>query len=127
MRNDKLLLELADVLEQHEGSFDMRWFRPSTYKCGCAAHVGYRAGIGCSVPSTPRTSSKEIFWMYVNQFTTEEAEQDWLFASGWFAIDNTAAGAAARIRHLVANGLPDDHVDQQRGLVPYLFTAIANK
>ena len=43
----------------------------------------------------------------------------WMFGDDWKHVDNTAAGAAARIRYLVNGGeYPEDWVDDPR---PALF------
>lgn len=39
----------------------------------------------------------------------------WLFSDGWRETDNTPSGAAARIRHLLSHGLPEDWREQMSG------------
>lgn len=51
-------------------------------------------------------------------------EFSWCFSGGWYWRDDTPAGAAKRIRHLIYHGLPADADDQLEGHAPYIFGAV---
>jgi hypothetical protein len=47
----------------------------------------------------------------------------YMFGSAWVYIDNTPKGAAARIRHYVANGLPSNANRQRLGEAPLTYVS----
>lgn len=51
------------------------------------------------------------------------AEWIWIFESEWEGVDNSREGAAQRIRWLLANGLPEDHIAQRYGEAPLCYKA----
>ena len=51
----------------------------------------------------------------------EKSLWGWLFSSSWSDVDNTALGAAKRIRYFLDNGLPNDWYDQMTGAEPIIY------
>lgn len=73
--------------------------------CGtsaCAAGWGIVMGIGIS-----NDPSERILAYIRRAYTGDDGDlHDWLFSLHWVAVDNTALGAAARIRYFLKNGVP---------------------
>lgn len=125
--NRKLLEKLAEVLEKYDGPFDMANFDPRNDDCGCAAHIGAIYGVGefpvvVEYNDDDEPDEMDGFDDYVEQFELTHEENDWLFDGYWYEIDNTAKGAAKRIRHLLKHGVPSDYRMQINGRNPYLFS-----
>lgn len=111
------LARLADhlaSLPRDYHHFGMRNYR-DRQPCGvvaCAIGHGPAAGIGVSSPVAIGTKDYEpSSW---EQYSAEHLVSwdtiDWvfLFSSAWASVDNTPQGAAARIRHWLAEGLPPE-------------------
>lgn len=94
------------------GSHDARV--PVCGTAACAAGHGPTAGI---VPLKGETWSEYS----VRAFCSDDKDWNWCFDAYWSKVDNTAHGAAARIEWLLANGLPDDAVDQRWGDAPLCY------
>ena len=125
--NKRNLLKLAHyletVVEAQEMAFDMSDYREDEsgpnepHTCGTAAcALGYAPHV---IPPLPG----ERYWVsYGNRaFEMDNSEWDWCFNSDWAGPDNTAAGAAKRIRHLCERGLPENWEEQMLGKAPYIF------
>lgn len=85
--------------------------------CGavaCAVGHGPAAGIPAHYGEGWNRYSERVFDL-------PDMAWDWCFSDAWKKVDNTPHGAAARIRYLLANGLPDDAFEQQKGTATYLF------
>lgn len=73
--------------------------------CGtvaCAIGHGPTAGIAPS-------KNREDWWVYAkDKFTNHNNEVfEWCFGADWSYYDNTPHGAAARIRYMLSNGVPN--------------------
>ncbi len=82
----------------------------------CALGNGPRAGIPALVA--------EYWWTYSSRafgLRADSGAWDWCFDLNWRYIDNTPRGAAARIRWLLAHGLPSDYRKQMYGDVPLYY------
>jgi hypothetical protein len=51
----------------------------------------------------------------------ESDDWDWLFGSQWVHCDNTPIGAALRIEHYIAHGLPENWKAQLIGFAPLCY------
>lgn len=127
-----------EILAKHldkvpEKDFDMSWYAYDEHKdtldvqqhecmtVGCA--LGYGPSAGLPVIETDRdwlSYSRRVFGLHIDQ-----PEWDWCFSGVWEHRDNTPAGAAKRIRHLIEHGLPADAESQQWGEAPYIFAPVA--
>jgi hypothetical protein len=128
--NKSNLTILADYLDTLPSPrFDMTYFardehdevltRPVTHECAtvaCAVGWGPAAGIPVNDASCWTQYSRDAFGLEPNLDAW-----NWCFAGAWSHIDNSPAGAAKRIRHLIEVGLPWDAERQRHGLTPYIF------
>lgn len=98
--------------------FDMEEFTlgeiTEEYPCGTAA-----CALGSLPVMIPREEG-EGWCDYGNRVLgihsfEHEYEWDWLFSCKWSSVDNTQAGAAARVRYLLDYGLPEDGEEQMLG------------
>jgi len=130
--NKNNLLLLADFLEGlHQNEFNMSFYAsdahgqyqrdPQANVCNtvaCAVGWGPSAGI-------PIMAQERDWQSYsVRAFGLSEYSNEWLwcFSGSWSRVDNSPAGAASRMRHLVSSGsAPSDAAKQSIGLAPYLF------
>jgi len=115
----KRLAKLADFLDTvPEDQFGMSDFRFEDY---CAKDLRTCGTAGCAIGWAPAIMHSAI----VDRFRNERGRIDFydisnhyynapvgsmlflfLFSGGWVDIDNTAKGAAARIRYFLEKGLP---------------------
>lgn len=107
------LKKLAEYLERGElqAGFYMREFfdnKTSSYYAATCGAAGSAAGHGPYAGIEKRET--EDWHEYVERVFTPISSPlfHWLFSSGWFYADNSAAGAAARIRLALAYGVPTD-------------------
>ena len=129
----KNLLLLADGLEGiPQEFFDMGWYRSEgeiTKNLTDCGTVGCALGWG---PFIKGIAPKEEHYgnyvgLYFERYTkmfmssTYSPAWQWCFASRWRHTDNTATGAALRIRELVNNGLPITWWDQMNDSKIYMF------
>lgn len=113
----ELLEQLETVLLSHTGPFNMANYRPLSSQCGCALHLAHQNGIG----DTRLTS----FLYYANQFGLTPRQQLWIFDADWVNVDNTAAGAAKRVRYLLDNGdAPSNSMEQVHEASLYIFSEL---
>ncbi|KQS84288.1 hypothetical protein [Rhizobium sp. Leaf383] len=128
--NAKNLMQLADYLKGVEpAAFDMSWYTRDehgdrlelgAHECGtvaCAAGYGPAAGI--------EVLPEDKFWGdYVRRAFAIQAYDpafEWCFSAAWCLVDNTPAGAAKRIEHMLEHGIPENWKAQMYGWEPYLF------
>ena len=103
MNVDNLTI-LADWLEanrewiERENRFDMENFTCGTVHCpaGWATHV---PEFDTSIVSFSENGYYEFI---MKMFSLEKTEYYFLFSNAWVEIDNTLAGAIARIRYLIS-------------------------
>lgn len=84
---------------------------------GCA--VGWAPAAGLPIIETDTDwaqYSERVFGM-----KTSSPAWQWCFAGPWAWVDNTPAGAAKRIRHLINEGIPGNFWQQMTGKAPYIF------
>jgi hypothetical protein len=131
--NIENLTILADFLDTLPApKFDMLFFardehyevldRPETYECAtvaCAIGWGPAAGIPLNGAVSWTGYSRYAFGLH-----PQLGPWNWCFAGAWSRIDNTPAGAAKRIRHLINHGLPENAEAQRHGEEPYIFGAV---
>lgn len=87
---------------------------------GCALGYGPEAGL-------PPQGNEE-WGDYCNRvfgLISHSAEWGWCFDQEWARVDNTPAGAAKRIMHLVEHGLPENHQLQRWDRAEYMFREAA--
>ena len=118
------LLRAANYIEKiPQSAFSMRLFRSGdekTHECGAIGCV-----IGhCTVLDAPenlplyKNNGGINFWRWSENFfgcKVHSPEWEWCFSSNWKGVDNTPTGAAARIRYLVKNGVPENRRKQMLG------------
>ncbi len=114
------LTKLANYLDSVEPpKFDMRWFNDNIHNrgpsgnpnvCGtvaCAVGYGPAAGIEpCHDDTWASYAKREFVGEDGYRFDIDSPVFDFLFDSDWEDVDNTPAGAAARIRYFLKNGIP---------------------
>lgn len=113
--NRAALTKLADHLATNvsQAEFAMEDYCSECGTIGCAAFHATK----CVEPLRGRDwgdYEKEVFHLHVNEWL-------WCFSGSWARVDNTPAGAASRIRHLLNSGLPEDFRQQMRGQVPISY------
>jgi hypothetical protein len=91
-------------------------------KCGtvaCAAGHGIAAGI-------PARDTDLDMWCFYSQraFCPEGEAWDWCFEAEWSDVDNTPAGAAARIRLMLKHGVPENYYAQMHGRAPLSYAVV---
>jgi len=94
---------------------------PEEHACStvaCAVGHGPNAGIRVYKDTSWFTYCERVFGV-----SEHSDEWDWLFHYNWANIDNTAFGAAQRIRHFLKYGIPDDAWQQRRGEVLLCYSA----
>ena len=83
----------------------------------CAAGHGPSAGVAAE--------DGEAWDTYVGRAFGADDREDklyiWIFAPEWEVIDNTANGAAARIRYFLEHGLPENYHQQWQGEAPLCY------
>lgn len=87
--------------------------------CGtvcCAAGHGPAAGLPAEGHEDWVTYTQRVFGV-----GGLDDRHCWMFAGAWFMRDNTPAGAAARIRWLLAHGVPLDVWEQITGQAPLCY------
>ena len=119
--NKENLLKLANYLEQLPDDyehFDMHDFAPDgIIPERIHTEINHCGTVACAVGHAPialNLSEKDIkgmHWMdisnnYLLARRINEEEWDWCFSPVWYSIDNTAKGAAKRIKTLLEKGLP---------------------
>jgi hypothetical protein len=132
--NTANLLKLAEYLEALPADyrhFDMELFiksgtefRPTypakaeeTIKhCGTAAcAIGHGPSAGILPPSIPAMNNWGVYCEEAFGMNFMDNEGQWCFGSNWCEHDNTPAGAAARIRYLLAGKpIPLDYDEPQK-------------
>ncbi len=116
------LAKLANYLDSVEPpKFDMRWFNNGTFNKGCTGSPNVCGTVSCAVGHGPAAGiepcpddtwasyAKREFVGYDgddNEAYIDNPVFDFLFDSDWEDVDNTPAGAAARIRYFLKNGIP---------------------
>lgn len=134
------LSKLADVLDTVDDSgFDMVHFSVDSNGCkrGVSAPDPECATVACAAGHLPlvvephTSESTEDEWEgYVNRVTGVDVVSDiagdldgwdWLFITNWCRVDNTAKGAAQRIRYMLNKGIPNDASCQIMGLKPLCY------
>lgn len=116
---------MKTFVEQGGMSFEQADRSPMAGDCGtvaCAVGHGPAAGI----PPLPIDGDADCWgedWFEYSDrvFGLNDPEWTWCFSGSWQMIDNTHHGAAKRIRHMLAHGVPDDGVAQSFGDAPYMF------
>lgn len=87
--------------------------------CGsvaCAVGHGPAAGIPFS------HEDAQCWALYGDRvFGLSEREWPWCFGYSWVNADNTPHGAAARIRYMLACGVPDNQEEQRLGRAPLCY------
>lgn len=123
------LAKLADFLDSGDPRihFDMSSYTSSGPD---TAHVLKCGSVGCAVGHGPMagvSAKRNEDWTdYCSRvFTPDYDAWGWMFGASWQDVDPTAKGAARRIRHYLANGVPVDSVDQRWGQAPYIFAETA--
>jgi hypothetical protein len=117
MPNEENLLKLAEYLEGDElkAGFHMQAFSEELPDCGtvCCAlgHMQFLFDLSEHKEFFPRKPGEfEITWGTVCEefcgFKTGSPEYHWLFGMQWQWYDNTAKGAARRIRMMLEKGVP---------------------
>lgn len=124
IQNLSILADHLNTVKQfkfHMGAFmlddDRCEVNPSRHDCGtvaCAIGHGPWAGL-------PVENDRSWFDYSERVFGISNWAWNWCFAADWRGVDNTPAGAAKRILHLIKHGLPDDFFSQMRGRSPYIF------
>ncbi len=78
-------------------------FQPQPLECG---------SVGCAVGHGPNAGVPwDGYHDWLAYATGEFGDgYEWCFSGSWSAFDNTALGAAKRIRYMLANGLPNASV-----------------
>ena len=119
--NKENLLKLANYLEQlpeDYDHFDMGRFAPEDITPErIHTEINQCGAVACSVGHAPialKLSEKDIKdmnWLYISTNylickRTNKDEWAWCFSTEWYSIDNTAKGAAKRIKTLLEKGLP---------------------
>ena len=131
--NKKNLLILADGIEGiPDEFFHMRYFREISNHLkhdltdcgtvGCA--LGWGPFIKGLKPIVVYEGQRLItFGSYCREYFCDNSSGYWYwcFSQDWRDADNTAFGAALRIRELVENGLPSNWEEQMEGDAPYMF------
>jgi hypothetical protein len=74
--------------------------------CACALGHGLAAGIAPLAPLAEVTFQWSFWQSYSEQFVDGDRQWQWCFSDAWGDFDNSHRGAAARIRYLLANGVP---------------------
>ena len=116
------LTRLADYLAKGKTKhqFDMRDYYEES-PCGtvaCAAGHGPAAGV--------RMMKAEDWVEYVDRvFGESVAQWYWCFCDCWGSTDNTPQGAAARIRYMLENGVPENYDEQMCGDEPLSYEVTA--
>lgn len=126
VKKDFVLEEEFDE-DRYFDSRDALNSRPSLMKlsyytepdCGtvaCAVGHGPLAGIAPLEDESWFEYSKRVFGApYGSLFR-------WLFDDNWANVDDTATGAAARIRYYLEHGIPENYYDQHFGRAPLCYT-----
>jgi hypothetical protein len=127
VENLTILANYLDTVSQV--NFDMRTFSRDqdgddipleAHECGtvgCAIGHGPDAGL----PFEPQDIGDWVgYGERVFGLGTKNPGWDWCFSASWAWIDNSPAGAAKRIRHLIEHGVPSDALGQRLGN-NYLF------
>lgn len=135
VENMNRLADYLDALPADYEHFDMRMYRsyygiectfPSPYPLGCGAVACAIGHAPLALPDVP-LGAGETWLDYTNRVLIDDSdERYWCFDYFWAAIDNTPGGAAARIRWLIAHGLPDDWRRQMLGYAPLCYREIAS-
>lgn len=130
--NKENLLRMADHIEKvPQEMFDMDIFRSGSLNPRECKSVGCVIG-HCTILDTEKNIGKFRYsWGGINFFEwskgftgiNDEADDIWqyLFGEIWVFSDNTPAGAAARIRYFVENGLPETWQEEMRGNAPLSY------
>lgn len=125
--NKERLLYAADWLEANvpQEMFDMESYRqgqsqtPECNSVGCV--IGHTTAIDReNVIKNYTTKNGDIMfraWSYYYFELTDE-EWSWCFGGIWGTTDNTVKGAAARMRYLANNGLPENWKEIKYGEDP---------
>lgn len=82
--------------------------------------------VACAIGHGPAAGIEplmgERWYTYAHRcFGAGELLFRWLFESDWWAVDNTAKGAAARIRVVLESGIPRSFNEQMRGTYPLCY------
>jgi hypothetical protein len=116
--NSANFLQLADTLDTvPDDKFEMRAFAINRdgeslwdiedYHCGTAGcAVGWAPKAGFPILDTD--SDWTAYSTRIFGLAWDDYRWDWCFAGQWSGHDNTPKGAAARIRHIVNHGLPEN-------------------
>lgn len=113
-----------------QAQFDMRTYASmeEDYDLPIDAHECKTAG--CAVgwapaAGLPYNCEWDRDWMEYSErvFDMKAGDPAWLwcFSAYWGYVDNTAAGAAKRIKHLINEGVPGNFWEQMLGRAPYIF------
>lgn len=125
--NRENLETLATFLEQlPQDKFSMQTYARDEHGEGLDLEVHECMSIGCAVGWGPTAglpvSTEDLGWASYSQrvfgIEFQSNEWNWCFGWDWHRSDNTPTGAAARIRHLMNHGLPENHRDQSYGRAP---------
>lgn len=99
--------------------------RPGCGTVCCALGHGPLAGI--EVGDAPDWLSYSenflslVFTLETQRSIANDNAWDWCFASDWDVVDNTASGAAARIRWMLNHGVPEDFQDMIDTVIPVCY------
>lgn len=120
-RNKENLLKLSDyhkgVLKAEFGMWpaDKEWDQPPF----CLLRGGPLAGL-----YKPRSEGWEEYSLRNYGIQVTHPAFTWLFSREWESIDNTPAGAAARVDWLLEHGeVPGDYLEQLGGESPLCYSA----
>jgi hypothetical protein len=103
--------EMRDFVQS--GEYEKREFvhQPACGTAACAVGHGPNAGI----EPAPYLESWRDYSVRAFGLNFWSPDWDWCFSGEWADVDNTVHGAAKRVIHLLANGLPEDAEGQRCG------------
>ena len=121
--NRENLKKLSDYLLSGElkAGFDMGQYADTNdyrvTECGsvgCAIGHGPYAGI-------PKQRGEDWFEYVDRVFTYDYDIIEWCFDILWAEVDNTPRGAGLRIKWLLDHGVPENYVEQMKGIDPLCY------
>jgi hypothetical protein len=119
--NLEILATFLDRIPQ--GTFHMQTCAEDTHGDDLSPQAHECMSVGCAIGHGPAAGlqvakSDREWWEYSTRvfgLSWMSNEWAWCFHGEWALIDNTPAGAAKRIRHLIRHGVPIDAEDQRKG------------
>ena len=107
--------------------FTMSYYRSGSdkyHKCDSVGCVIGHCTVLDDIDNIPTINDEINFTEWSENYTgliAGESEWVWCFDSNWKPIDNTATGAADRIKWLLNHGLPEDWLEQMNGKKPLIY------